>query len=106
MLALIPICWLKSLRSISYISLITLIGMFLSFFAIIYFSAETIIKGEHRYHETKTFDIIRYPFFAGIVMLGFNGNTVSLNLRASMKRKQDFDKAVVVSTIIVVSVTV
>lgn len=79
--------------------------MFITYAAIVYYSVGKIIKGEGHYEEVRMFDPSRYPFFIGIAMLGFGGNPVSLNIRASMQQPQKFNFAFNVSAIIVCTIT-
>lgn len=105
LIVLVPLWWLKSLRLLSYVSIITLILMFSAYAVVTLYSFETIVKGEDHYEEIRMFDPLQFPYFVGIAMIGFNGNSVSLNIRASMENPKRFNFAFYVSALIVGMIT-
>lgn len=105
MLFVIPLCWIKHLRHLAYLSILMLLGMLLAYLTIIFYSASRIGAGEHRYEEVKMFDALNYPFFVGIAMLNFEGNPTSLNVRNSMKQPSRFINAFMLSGVFVCTLT-
>ena len=64
--------------------------MLFTYAIILYTSGSILLRGEGKFEETKTFDLINYPFFFGIALLNYEGNPVSLNIRSSMQNPQKF----------------
>jgi hypothetical protein len=73
-LAVTPLCWIKHMKHLAYVSVIFLIGMLFTYLTIIYVCGWLIVEGDHRYEEVKVFDAWHYPFFFGIALLNFEGN--------------------------------
>ena len=100
-LIIIPLCWIKTLRNLSYVSLLMLIGQFTTFFVIIYFCSQTILikagifnsidVGHRNFDDIKMIDLYHYPLFIGIGMLSIESNAIAINIRASMKQPEYFN---------------
>mmetsp|Transcript_10261 Transcript_10261/g.9066 ORF Transcript_10261/g.9066 Transcript_10261/m.9066 type:complete len:124 (+) Transcript_10261:471-842(+) len=104
-LLLIPLCWIKHLKHLAYVSLVILAGMLFTYSVLIYISGTMIFEGNHKFEEIKMFDIWNYPFFFGIALLNYEGNPVCLNIRSSMKNPKKFINLYTISIFIVMIVS-
>ena len=89
-LIMIPFCWIHTLKKLSYLSLFFSIGMIVSYIMIIYISITIIKQDDKPLSEFNLFSPLQFPFIFGILILVLEGNSASLNIRASMKNAQEF----------------
>jgi hypothetical protein len=89
------------MKHLAYVSIVILFGMVFTYVVVLYTSIDLLVAGEGKFNEIKMFDVLNYPFFFGIAILNFEGNPISLNVRASMINPERFNFSFIISAIIV-----
>ena len=84
-LILIPICWLKTFKFISYISLFSNISIVFALVVIMMYSEETFVEEPELHKNIAYLKVNHLPMFFGIAVFNFEGNGVIINLHASME---------------------
>lgn len=97
MVLLVPIsCFLRSMKHISYLQLVALISL-VTAVGTVWTSTINQISEPSFERTFKSFDVKGVPYFFGICIFAFEGNTVTLEIYAKMEhKKRDFTKALAV----------
>ena len=102
-LVLIPICWLRSYKYLSYVSVGSCIFFIFAVFVIIYYCLKNKSEHPELSENLNYLDLSAVPLFFGIAVFNFEGNGVAISLRASMKHPEHFNSVLILSLTIFVS---
>ncbi|CAI2374513.1 unnamed protein product [Moneuplotes crassus] len=80
-----PLCMLKHMKHLAYVSALMLVAMFFTFGVILYETGAVVFSDQAHWEDIEMFNFINYPFFFGISLLNFEGNPTCLNVRSSMQ---------------------
>lgn len=91
-LVLVPICWLRTFKYLSFVSLIGNVSIIIAL-AVIFYYADQEIKYHPENHEDGLilFRASRLPLFFGVVVFNFEGNAILINIHHSMKQPERFN---------------
>ena len=89
---LIPICWLRSFKYLAYVSMASNVFLVFALFIIVIYCFKN--HGEHPElsENLNYFNFGAIPLFFGVAVFDFEGNGVVINLHASMKNPEDFNR--------------
>lgn len=91
-LLLIPICWLRTFKFISYISLFANISIIFALIVIMSYNEDEYENEPELHSDLKFLSLSNMPLFFGIAVFNFEGNGIILNVKASMKHPEEFRK--------------
>ena len=91
-LILVPICWLKTFKFIAYISLFANISIIFALIVIMVYSEKEFVDEPELHENIRYLNVYELPLFFGVAVFNFEGNGVILNMHASMKNPEKFDK--------------
>jgi amino acid permease len=90
-LVLIPVCWLRTFKYISYISLFSNFSIMFGIIVIVIYSFNNIREEPELHEDLNYMNVTHIPLFFGVAVFNFEGNGVVLNLHASMKDSSNFN---------------
>jgi len=88
---LIPICWLRSFKYLAYVSMASNVFLVFALFIIIGYCFSNHSEHPEMGQNLNYLDLSAVPLFFGIAVFDFEGNGVVINLRASMKKPEEFN---------------
>ena len=88
---MIPICWLRSLKNLAYVSMASNVFLVFALFIIIGYCVKNHEEHPELSDNLVMLDIGAIPLFFGVAVFDFEGNGVVLNLHASMKEPEKFN---------------
>ena len=97
---LIPICWLRSFKYLAYVSMASNVFLVFALFIIVIYCFNNHSDHPEMSENLNYMNFSAIPLFFGVAVFDFEGNGVVINLHASMKNPEDFNK-VLVSTLTV-----
>lgn len=89
---LTPICWLRSFKYLAYVSMASNIFLIFSLFIIIGYCFQHHSEHPEFSENLNMMSFSAIPLFFGIAVFDFEGNGVVINLHASMKEPEKFEK--------------
>lgn len=89
---LVPICWLKGLKYISYVSMFANASIIFALIVIMGYSEKSYVNEPELHENIRYMDASHMPLFFGIAVFNFEGNGVVCNLHTSMKDPSKFDR--------------
>ena len=102
-LILVPICWLRSFKYLAYVSMASNLFLVFALFIIIGYCFQNHSEHPELSENLNYFNFSAVPLFFGVAVFDFEGNGVVINLRASMKEPEKFNKVLVLTLSIYVS---
>lgn len=87
---LIPICWLKTFKFLSYISLFANISIIFALIVIMTYDEDEYVNNPELHEDLQYFNLTNMPMFFGIAVFNFEGNGVILNIKSNMKEPEKF----------------
>jgi len=88
---LIPICWLKSFKKLSYVSMASNVFLVVALIIIIGYCIKNHEEHPELSENLNYLNIGAMPLFFGVAVFDFEGNGVVINLHASMKEPEKFN---------------
>ena len=101
---LIPICWLRSFKYLAYVSMASNIFLVFALFIIVGYCFKNHSENPEMSEDLTYLNISAIPLFFGVAVFDFEGNGVVINLHASMKQPEKFNKVLVFTLVIYVIV--
>jgi proton-coupled amino acid transporter len=89
-LILVPICWLKGLKHISYVSMFANFSIIFALIVIMSYNEQSYVNEPELHENIRYMDATHMPLFFGIAVFNFEGNGVVCNLHNSMKEPEKF----------------
>eukprot|EP00347_Sterkiella_histriomuscorum_P020215 403338649 len=87
---LMPLCWLKTFKKVSYISGFANVSIVFALTTIICYSLQNISDNSDTLKNLNAFNPMNIPLFFGVAVFNFEGNAVILSLHKSMKEPEKF----------------
>jgi len=103
-LVLVPICWLRSLSNLAYVSMASNIFLIFAMIVIVGYCFQNHAEHPELSENLTYFDLSGVPFFFGIAVFDFEGNGLIINLHASMKEPERFNFVLIFVLSIFVSI--
>ena len=100
---LIPICWLRSFKYLAYVSMASNVFLVFALFIIIGYCFSNHADNPEMSENLVYFNFTAIPLFFGVAVFDFEGNGVVINLHASMKQPEKFNKVLVTILVIYVA---
>lgn len=100
---LIPICWLRSFKYLAYVSMASNVFLVFALFIIIGYCFSNHAENPEMSEDLVYFNFAAIPLFFGVAVFDFEGNGVVINLHASMKQPEKFNKVLVTILLIYVA---
>merc|ERR1712048_584928 len=88
---LIPICWLRSFKYLSYVSMASNVFLCVALFIIIGYCFKNHSEHPELSENLTYFSPGAIPLFFGVAVFDFEGNGIVINLHASMKEPEKFN---------------
>ena len=85
-----PICWLRSYKYLSYLSLASNVILFVSMGVIVKYCIDNHYAHPELANDLVMFDVTGYPLFFGLACAILEGNGIILNIESTMKTPEDF----------------
>ena len=105
-LLLVPVCWLRTFKFISYISFFGNISIVFALIVIMSYGESSYVHEPELHKDIRYLDISQIPLFFGIAVFNFEGNGVILNIQSSMKHPEEFRKVMKTTLIAVISILI
>lgn len=100
---LVPICWLRDFKNLSYVSMASNVFLLFALCVIIIYAFENMEEQPKLHENINLFTASSIPLFFGIAVFDFEGNGVVLNIHASMREPKKFNK--VLHTVLSIYIT-
>lgn len=93
-----PICWLRSFKYLAYVSIASNIFLIFALFVIIGYCIQNHDDHPELSENLTYVNLSALPLFFGVAVFDFEGNGVVINMHASMREPEKFNR-VLVSTL-------